>query len=212
LPRCCLITGRCFVRPSKRFDSEGKSRRFGNMTLSRLPILQVAGHLLPWAHAGVPRSMRRLALEVTVQAAFAPSVLSILTLNSIRRSSVKRRSCACLICRRRHRAPQNRQLRSMPSLTAVGYPARMHQVAEECAREESRPVCPEFRRRTERTECLAQEVNHRGGVGQVDRTAKHGWRPPTSAIKKLEYMPDLNISAHMQRLSSSCPMPSPCES
>jgi endonuclease/exonuclease/phosphatase family metal-dependent hydrolase len=40
------------------------------MTLSRLPILQVAGHLLPWPHIGVPRSMRRVALEVTVQASF----------------------------------------------------------------------------------------------------------------------------------------------
>jgi endonuclease/exonuclease/phosphatase family metal-dependent hydrolase len=53
-------------------DGEGRTHRFGNMTLSRLPVLQVAAHLLPWAHAGVPRSMRRLALEVTVRAAFAP--------------------------------------------------------------------------------------------------------------------------------------------
>jgi endonuclease/exonuclease/phosphatase family metal-dependent hydrolase len=51
-------------------DGEGKSHRFGNMTLSRLPILQIAGHLLPWPRAGVPRSMRRLALEVTVRAGF----------------------------------------------------------------------------------------------------------------------------------------------
>jgi endonuclease/exonuclease/phosphatase family metal-dependent hydrolase len=42
------------------------------MTLSRLPVLQIAGHLLPWPRAGVSRSMRRLALEVTVQAAFGP--------------------------------------------------------------------------------------------------------------------------------------------
>jgi endonuclease/exonuclease/phosphatase family metal-dependent hydrolase len=53
-------------------DDEGRSHRFGNMTLSRLPILQVASHLLPWPRTGVPRSMRRLALEVTVKAAFAP--------------------------------------------------------------------------------------------------------------------------------------------
>ena len=53
-------------------DSEGRSHRFGNMTLSRLPILQVAGHLLPWPRTAVARSMRRLALDVTVQAAFAP--------------------------------------------------------------------------------------------------------------------------------------------
>lgn len=51
-------------------DRNGRSRRFGNMTLSRLPIRQVAGHLLPWPRTGVKRSMRRIALEVTVQASF----------------------------------------------------------------------------------------------------------------------------------------------
>jgi endonuclease/exonuclease/phosphatase family metal-dependent hydrolase len=60
-------------RPAvETIDSQGKSRRFGNMTLSRLPVLQVAGHLLPWPRAGASRSMRRLALEVTVEAAFGP--------------------------------------------------------------------------------------------------------------------------------------------
>jgi endonuclease/exonuclease/phosphatase family metal-dependent hydrolase len=60
-------------RPAvETIDGEGKVHRFGNMTLSRLPVLQVAGHLLPWPRAGEPRSMRRLALEVTVQASFAP--------------------------------------------------------------------------------------------------------------------------------------------
>jgi endonuclease/exonuclease/phosphatase family metal-dependent hydrolase len=53
-------------------DSEGRTHRFGNMTLSRLPVLQIANHLLPWAHNGVPRSMRRSALEVTVQVSFGP--------------------------------------------------------------------------------------------------------------------------------------------
>jgi endonuclease/exonuclease/phosphatase family metal-dependent hydrolase len=53
-------------------DGEGKSHRFGNMTLSRLPILQIASHLLPWPRASVPRSMRRAALEVTVRAGFGP--------------------------------------------------------------------------------------------------------------------------------------------
>lgn len=44
--------------------------RFGNMTLSRLPVLQIANHLLPWPDAGATRNMRRQALEVTVQTAF----------------------------------------------------------------------------------------------------------------------------------------------
>lgn len=53
-------------------DRNGRSCRFGNMTLSRLPVRQVAGHLLPWPRTGVTRSMRRIALEVTVQASFGP--------------------------------------------------------------------------------------------------------------------------------------------
>lgn len=53
-------------------DDFGKIHRFGNMTLSRLPVMQVANHLLPWPEAASVRSMRRHALDVTVQAAFGP--------------------------------------------------------------------------------------------------------------------------------------------
>jgi endonuclease/exonuclease/phosphatase family metal-dependent hydrolase len=53
-------------------DRQGKRRRFGNMTLSRLPVLQVATHLLPSPQPGGKRGMRRQALEVTVQAGFGP--------------------------------------------------------------------------------------------------------------------------------------------
>ena len=51
-------------------DADGKTHRFGNITLSRLPILQIANHLLPWPGAASIRSMRRHALDVTVQARF----------------------------------------------------------------------------------------------------------------------------------------------
>lgn len=51
-------------------DQAGQLHRFGNMTLSRLPVLQINNHILPWPGAGSVRSMRRHALEVTVQAAF----------------------------------------------------------------------------------------------------------------------------------------------
>jgi endonuclease/exonuclease/phosphatase family metal-dependent hydrolase len=61
-----------FLPAVETIDSEGRSHRFGNMTLSRLPILQVASHLLPWPQDCSVRSMRRQALEVTVQAAFGP--------------------------------------------------------------------------------------------------------------------------------------------
>jgi endonuclease/exonuclease/phosphatase family metal-dependent hydrolase len=58
-------------RPAvETIDGAGRAHRFGNMTLSRLPVLQVAGHLLPWPRTGVRRSMRRVALDVTVQAPF----------------------------------------------------------------------------------------------------------------------------------------------
>ena len=64
---------RAVFRPAvETIDSQGKSHRFGNMTLSRLPVLQVASHLLPWPQDNSVRSMRRQALEVTVQAAFGP--------------------------------------------------------------------------------------------------------------------------------------------
>lgn len=51
-------------------DQAGQLHRFGNMTLSRLPIVQINNHILPWPGAGSVRSMRRNALEVTVTAAF----------------------------------------------------------------------------------------------------------------------------------------------
>jgi endonuclease/exonuclease/phosphatase family metal-dependent hydrolase len=58
-------------RPAiETMDREGSLHRFGNMTLSRLPVLQIANHLLPWPGAATVRSMRRHALEVTVQASF----------------------------------------------------------------------------------------------------------------------------------------------
>jgi len=60
-------------RPAvETIDGEGRVHRFGNMTLSRLPVLQVASHLLPWPGANAVSSMRRQALDVTVQTAFGP--------------------------------------------------------------------------------------------------------------------------------------------
>ena len=51
-------------------DGDGRMHRFGNMTLSRLPVVQIANHLLPWPGAATVRSMRRHALDVTVQTSF----------------------------------------------------------------------------------------------------------------------------------------------
>ncbi|WP_407165167.1 endonuclease/exonuclease/phosphatase family protein [Bradyrhizobium sp. ORS 111] len=51
-------------------DQAGRLHQFGNMTLSRLPVVQITNHLLPWPEAGTVRSMRRHALDVTVRAPF----------------------------------------------------------------------------------------------------------------------------------------------
>jgi endonuclease/exonuclease/phosphatase family metal-dependent hydrolase len=60
-------------RPAiETIDKTGQIHGFGNMTLSRLPVAQIANHLLPWPGAAATRSMRRQALEVTVQTAFGP--------------------------------------------------------------------------------------------------------------------------------------------
>jgi endonuclease/exonuclease/phosphatase family metal-dependent hydrolase len=69
-----LLSGyRAVFRPAiETIDGDGRSHRFGNMTLSRLPVVQIANHLLPWPGAGSVRSMRRHALDVTVLTAFGP--------------------------------------------------------------------------------------------------------------------------------------------
>lgn len=50
----------------------GVRRQFGNLILSRLPVLQVFRHLLPWpADPAVP-SMQRAAVEAVIEAAHFP--------------------------------------------------------------------------------------------------------------------------------------------
>jgi endonuclease/exonuclease/phosphatase family metal-dependent hydrolase len=66
-----LLPGyRPIFRPAvELIDAGGRSQVFGNMILSRLPVLQVTSHMLPWP-AMECRSMQRQALEVIVQASF----------------------------------------------------------------------------------------------------------------------------------------------
>jgi endonuclease/exonuclease/phosphatase family metal-dependent hydrolase len=61
-------------------DGLGSRRQFGNLILSRRPILQVFRHLLPWpAEAGVP-SMQRVAVEVVIDApGFPGKALRVIT-------------------------------------------------------------------------------------------------------------------------------------
>jgi len=51
---------------------DGTRRRFGNMILSRYPVLQVLRHQLPWPADADVKSMPRILLEATVAAPFGP--------------------------------------------------------------------------------------------------------------------------------------------
>ncbi|MBM6582910.1 endonuclease/exonuclease/phosphatase family protein [Microvirga sp. BT689] len=64
-----LLPGyRPVFRPAvEKVDESGRLQVFGNMILSRLPVLEIASHRLPWP-ATDGRSMQRQALEVLVQA------------------------------------------------------------------------------------------------------------------------------------------------
>jgi endonuclease/exonuclease/phosphatase family metal-dependent hydrolase len=59
-------------RPAVEITSQdGKPQLFGNMILSRLPVLQVTSHMLPWP-AVEARTMQRQGLEVIVETSFGP--------------------------------------------------------------------------------------------------------------------------------------------
>jgi endonuclease/exonuclease/phosphatase family metal-dependent hydrolase len=47
-------------------DSDGKRSSFGNVIASRLPVLQVFRHLLPWPAESGQSSMQRIAIEAVV--------------------------------------------------------------------------------------------------------------------------------------------------
>lgn len=53
-------------------DGTGTTRRFGNIVLSRLPVLSAERHLLPWRPGEDVRSMRRQATSVLVETGFGP--------------------------------------------------------------------------------------------------------------------------------------------
>lgn len=60
-------------RPALDFGpSGGKRQCFGNMILSRLPVLQALPYLLPRPAEAAVRSMQRLALEAVIEAPFGP--------------------------------------------------------------------------------------------------------------------------------------------
>ncbi|RLJ61655.1 endonuclease/exonuclease/phosphatase family protein [Sulfurisoma sediminicola] len=71
---CALLPGHAavFAAGSDLPDGKGGRRFFGELILSRLPLLQVFRHLLPWpADPAVP-SMQRVAVEAVIDAPFGP--------------------------------------------------------------------------------------------------------------------------------------------
>ena len=68
LPDCTAIPGVAVDQPA----DGGRRRRFGNMILSRLPVLQVYRHLLPYpCDPGLP-GMPRIAIEAVVESDVGP--------------------------------------------------------------------------------------------------------------------------------------------
>jgi endonuclease/exonuclease/phosphatase family metal-dependent hydrolase len=53
-------------------DGKGARSQFGNLIFSRLPVLQVYHHLLPWPADPKVKSMQRIAIEAVVQAPWGP--------------------------------------------------------------------------------------------------------------------------------------------
>lgn len=74
-------------------DGRGGRRQFGNLILSRRPVLQAFRHLLPWpADARVP-SMQRVAVEAVVEAPDFPSgALRVITTHLEYYSALQRRA------------------------------------------------------------------------------------------------------------------------
>jgi endonuclease/exonuclease/phosphatase family metal-dependent hydrolase len=53
-------------------DGKGGRSLFGNLVFSRLPVMQVYRHLLPWPADPTVKSMQRSGIEVVVQAPWGP--------------------------------------------------------------------------------------------------------------------------------------------
>jgi endonuclease/exonuclease/phosphatase family metal-dependent hydrolase len=67
---------------------DGRRRRFGNLILSRLPVLRAVRTALPWPADAVKRSMPRLLLEAWIEAPFGP--LRVMTTHLEYYSAVQR--------------------------------------------------------------------------------------------------------------------------
>jgi endonuclease/exonuclease/phosphatase family metal-dependent hydrolase len=87
-------------------DGEGGRRRFGNMVLSRLPVMQVLRYTLPW-EAAATRNMPRLLLEAVIEAPSGP--LRIMTTH-LEYSSSELRHAQVSGIREAHRTAHERHM------------------------------------------------------------------------------------------------------
>lgn len=63
----------CIFRPAIEWlGGQGRMRRFGNMIMSRLPVLDVTSHMLPRPADDAVKHMRRQVLETVVEIAAGP--------------------------------------------------------------------------------------------------------------------------------------------
>ena len=74
--------------PAPVLPSDGARRLFGNMILSRLPVVQAFRHLLPWPVDPENTSMQRVLVEVVVEAPFG--ALRVMTTHLEYYSAVQR--------------------------------------------------------------------------------------------------------------------------
>ncbi|WP_230530196.1 endonuclease/exonuclease/phosphatase family protein [Microvirga roseola] len=101
-------------------DAEGNLQIFGNMILSRLPVLQITSHMLPWP-ATECRSMQRQALEAVVRTSFGP--VRVVTTH-LEFHSVEQRSAQIERLRRIHEESTRRSKLSFTEDSAGPYRTR----------------------------------------------------------------------------------------
>ncbi len=79
------------------FAADGTRQRFGNLIATRLPVLQVQHHALPWPADGGLRSMPRMCTVITVRDAKLGAV-RVMTTHLEYYSSVQRMAQARALC------------------------------------------------------------------------------------------------------------------
>ena len=156
-------------------DGAGGRRRFGNLILSRLPLLQVLRHSLPWpALSGAP-SMPRVALEALIEGPFGPLRVTTTHLEKSlgRRAPQGAGRAAARAARgslrpRPHRGRTAGRRRTVPRLPRAGCrdPVRRFQPA--AGRSPARAAARGLRRRRAApARCLAIGASARGAPAEL---------------------------------------------